>query len=604
MHRAQRRGRRYLKVLSWLLADSFGQLPRQSLRVSLYAGVRLACQAGAVAILYAYAGALEQDQTVGWLSLDFAARGSRALLWMVIASSGGLFLAAAGLDYLSRAEAIHLSGAYEERCARRAMSVRSRLPDLRVPEANELLVKSRSRQVAMDGRRCGMAVRSLGYVIPAIITGVASVMVVLYLDPLLTLSLGVLAALAFAGQYPANVKAAKLSSKLESAQRMAGQEITSLMAQLGRETHGVPPDSRSFSKLYDSGSVGESLAAFSGRLRAVEEGTLVFQAGGTVVVGVAVFVIGNELVSGGSDWGRLLVYVVALRAVVAGVVKVGRTLTTLSRFYPKLIRSHILAETERALEAPVVPFGAEEELLIDARNLSGVQEPLRMRPGDRIACFSPGGVGRHLLHTFSNVQIRNLNRVRGRVPRLAAPTVASSALESGKESVRQTFGFPAGYPTTEATRCLSELSLDFDRREPLDLDSAAPGILGDDPQPGHFISLSICAGLSRGSEIFFIDHDDFSTLTADQRSHVLRRLERTIVLFVYRNLVRFVEERESLAVVVDDSSLVGWMPIRDETEIPRIRETLATLRLRVPAEEKAAEFEALDELDDDANEES
>ena len=208
-----RHARKYRRVISWLLADSLWRHRSRTSRIIAFGALNLVCQAGTVAVLYFYADALEQNRTVELVGRAFAARASFTFLWLAAGSALALIVLGAAANYVSRSQAISLGRWYEETCGKRAVTLATRLPDLRARAASRLAHEGGIRQIAQgDARYCGMAVRIIGYAIPALINFAVSVVALAVIDPQLTAILAGLGLGVFLCQYPSNLRAAKFSS--------------------------------------------------------------------------------------------------------------------------------------------------------------------------------------------------------------------------------------------------------------------------------------------------------------------------------------------------------------------------------------------------------
>jgi len=397
-------GKKYLRIVKWLLRDAyFTKIWGKPARVFVYAGLRLACQAGGVTILYFYANALKSGNTIDFLHFSLPARESFMLMWITIISSLLLFTLASVFQYFSRIAAISLASAFEESSSRSAFSVVSRLPDPRVPEINELLKNDKLRRIPGDARKTGMAVRSIGFAVPQVISGLVATVAIILIDPTLTLILGVFMAFIFILQYPANIKGAKHSLALEKNVSLSGKGNAAIMrsfllASQEKEIHAAAIDD-----LYARQGLKAAIQAFAGRIRVLEESTLIMQVGSAFGISIVVFYIGSRLLGGIENWGLLLAYIASLRMVLNGVVQVARTLTSFSRFYPQLVRSHTLFSAQRLLDSSGPALTAGERLLIVTNGQAGSQIDLAL-PG-RVALYTPDRIDRSLFHLFNYAKV-------------------------------------------------------------------------------------------------------------------------------------------------------------------------------------------------------
>ena len=399
-------GRKYLLIINWLLHDAyFTQFWGKPARISVFAALRLMCQFGAVTILYFYANALKSGKNICFLSFDLPVRESFLLLWAIIISSFLLFTLASLFQFFSRVVSISLASEFEESSSRKAFSVVSRLPDPRVPEINELHKKNTFKTIPGDARRAGMTVRSIGYAVPQVISGLVAGVSIIMIDPILTLIIGGLTMFVFILQYPANIKGSKHSSAFEKHIRHASKGTIAIINSFLLASQDKRKQADAIDNLYVRQGFKAAIQAFAGRIRVIEESTLIMQVGSAFVICGAVFYIGSRLLGGVANWGLLLGYIAALRIALTGVVQVGRTLTGVSRFYPQLVRYHTLLYAQNLLNRSSPALMTDERLLIFTNGLAGSQIDLAVP--QRVALYTPDTIDRSLFHLFNYAKIKN-----------------------------------------------------------------------------------------------------------------------------------------------------------------------------------------------------
>jgi ABC-type multidrug transport system fused ATPase/permease subunit len=397
--------RKYLRIVNWLLRDAyFTQIWGRPARIFVFAALRLTCQLGAVTILYFYANALKSGENIDFLFFVLPARESFSLMWSIIISSFLLFTLASLFQYFSRVVSISLASAFEESSSRKAFNVVSRLPDPHVPEINELLKKNDFKRIPGDARRAGMTVRSIGYAVPQAISGLVATVAIILIDPALTLILGGLMMFIFMLQYPTNIKGSKHSNAFEkNISRVNKGTVATirsfLLASQEKEQQAVAIDN-----LYEHQGFKAAIQAFAGRIRVIEESTLIMQVGGAFVISIAVFYIGSRLSGGIANWGLLLAYIASLRIALNGVVQIGRTMTGVSRFYPQLVRYHSLLSAQSSLDRSAPALIAGERLLIFTNGAAGSQIELALP--QRVALYTPDRIDRGLFHLFNYAKVK------------------------------------------------------------------------------------------------------------------------------------------------------------------------------------------------------
>lgn len=398
-------GRKYLGIINWLLHDAyFTQIWGKPAGIFVFAALRLMCQFGAVTILYFYANALKSGKNICFLSFDLPARESFLLLWAIIISSLLLFTLASLFQFFSRVVSISLASEFEESSSRKAFSVVSMLPDPRVPEINELHKKNTFKRIPGDARRAGMTVRTMGYAVPEAISGLVATVSIILIDPTLTLIIGGLMIFVFILQYPANVKGSKHSNTFEKNIRHASKGAIAIINSFLLASQDKRKQADEINNLYVRQGFKTAIQAFAGRMRVIEESTLIMQVGSAFVISGAVFYISSRLLRGDANWGLLLAYIAALRIALTGVVQVGRTLTSVSRFYPQLVRYHTLLYAQNLLNLSSPALMTGERLLIFTNGAAGSQIDLTLP--QRVAIYTPDRIDRSLFHLFNYAKVK------------------------------------------------------------------------------------------------------------------------------------------------------------------------------------------------------
>lgn len=405
LKKAVYQGKKYLRILDWLLREAyFKQFWGRPAGILFFGASRLICQAAAVAVLYFYANALKSASVISFLSFNLAARESALLMWFIIISAF-LFLALSSLfQFFSRTYSISLASAYEEDSSRHAFSVLSRLPDTRTPQVNELLKEGVLRKIPGDARRAGMTVRIIGYTVPQAISGVVALFSIMIIDATLTLILAGLTVGVFLGQYPANLRGARHSETFEKDLRDANIGIAELIRSFLATPQNTKATANKVDEFFSHQGLRSAIQSFGGRLRVIEESTLITQVGSALIISLAVFIIGSRLLKEGANWGLLLTYIASLRIALGGVVQIGRALTSMSRFYPQLVRYHMVLTAQKKLDRVSSPLLIGERLLLGP---DGSDTQMELKAPQRVALFTDDRIDRRLFHLFNYARVRD-----------------------------------------------------------------------------------------------------------------------------------------------------------------------------------------------------
>ena len=446
LQRLPEQGVRYIRSLVWLVKDSIRVAPGIWLRVVLATFLNLGSNAVVAGAVYSYVKLLQHDATYEFLGVSVVARESLFLLFVFIGVMTLAILTFAASEYVSKAAALKLHRRYQEYMVERVLKLLQLLPDARCPQVAPIIQAVGTRRLITGyPHSCSWSLRFIANAVPNLILFVAGYAALLWLDPGTTLIVTGLGAGVVAAQYPVHLLAARSSNIIEETNAYVNQKLGGLIALVSG--FGSAPDRRALDAQLDEFARDERVKrnadADEDRYRAMELSALSMQTGGGVVLAAMLLTIGSGLLSNSADWAVLLVYATLLRRLLSGVTTVFRTVTVFSRFSPhvQICRSFIqgaAAASVPSSAAPVVP----DFILLSVDGSEQVSKTLRLNRGDRVACFSAGGLDRELaiglqaaLYEGQRQSRVPMPAIRGVTPNEASPPqTAEEALEAAVSS--------------------------------------------------------------------------------------------------------------------------------------------------------------------------
>ena len=323
-----RGGVNYARNLKWIVART---VEGRGLRFAVVLGLgqlSLAAQAGALGLLYWYAGQAEADTVVsaGPLGVELRARESLLLLSAVVGLSGACLLGSSGLVYLSKRMVI---GIAETDLARRltdVVRIARRLPDPRAPQASHILLSSGLAKVSRGCVYAGATVITLVDAVTPLVGAVVASGVLFVLAPGLTSTLVVAAMLWCVLLYPLMKRQARVVDRRLRGHKAFMAESAALLRS---------PASAGLPDRMKSAVVMASTAI--GRRHVANDIQMVLQSGTAVIGTGAALAIAYRIITGGGDWPIFIVYVGSMRIVLNGGFAVPRMFGTISRYYPRLV---------------------------------------------------------------------------------------------------------------------------------------------------------------------------------------------------------------------------------------------------------------------------
>ncbi len=330
--------RRYGSVASWLWKDALWRFKWQALAVVLAAAGGVAAQGAVLGALLQYGRALERDRVIEWNGIAIVARESLPLLYTVVAGVVVLLVLAAVLQYLGRAGGVRLDGRYEAFVSGRALEMLHRTPvaaaalDPSTAEAGQYLAQGAPREM-------GRLLRISLLLMTPVITALAAGLGLFVLQWELTLLVAVLSACAAALLYRTNLAAvAHTRNQVTYNPRSSRLKKDFIRRWAGRPHPGAGSSSLAgeVEDVMSQRDVVRAGQAYVNRITVVDRATFITRAVAAVTIGAVTAVQGTQILSSQQGFSTLVLYVLALRVFLNSVSTVGRTLTSVNRFYPAL----------------------------------------------------------------------------------------------------------------------------------------------------------------------------------------------------------------------------------------------------------------------------
>jgi len=322
-----RRGRNYAGVVFWLLKRSFYGQSVKLITVTVLSLFYLLGQAAAILVIYWYAQQMQGGGVLdlSTLGIKLAPQKELALLWAVVAASASSLIASASFQFAARTIIAKIVEQDFARSLRELVEIGRRLPDPRVPVANELFFDVGFKDLAGGSRRGALTAIGFSNAIPQVVGAVGAVATLFYLDLPLTLLILIGCILWATLMYPLTLRAVAFARKRQQLRSAFSQEALQLL-RLG-STVGSMGDFATAPQVAD---------AFL-RLRRIKyEMTLFLQIGATVIVAVGIFYMAREIISGSGNWPIFIAYIGALRIALTGWTQAVQAFANLSRYYPQI----------------------------------------------------------------------------------------------------------------------------------------------------------------------------------------------------------------------------------------------------------------------------
>jgi hypothetical protein len=329
----------------------------------------------------------------------------RSSMILLIAGSVATFLSlalSAVSIYFSRRTIMRMARNYEEYCAKRVFRLLG-LNAAVFAAAPEDAKKDMYlfRLIKGDAKMAGRVLRmALGLIVP-VITLVAAISVLFYLQFRFTLLIALLGTVFLFFQYKVSKKAVDDSMSMEKLGGEASRQYKELLQCC--KQRGYPDTSQdALEKIFARGPVKRHLDAYEGRIVAGDNSFVVSGLFMAVVISLIILVMGHAIITQGAGWGRLLVYILALRYAMANLQSTFKILTGINRFYPQLQRTFYFVQGVDHKDADQFPALPEYTIPLDRSAptedlLHGSETSALIHPGTRIALVTSLELNRYAM---------------------------------------------------------------------------------------------------------------------------------------------------------------------------------------------------------------
>ena len=251
----------------------------------------------------------------------------------------GLLAVGGWMMYAARLTTASLVERYQLHQLRRiAMVTPEAISDVPAPRDAEMAAVLVGNLIVRDAHRSATLVRFLARTIPALVTLLYSVPVIIYLDAMLTSVLVVLLIFSLPLFYRANVMAYESGVIGRTQQRAAARELReSMLAFQDLALHGTEVRLPDDAKLV-SDTLKQRLGLLPMYMRALARTDFIVNGLMSLAMGMVLIVQVPDALSGQKNWAAIVAYFVFLRLAVASLGTLFGFLNIFSRFYPSTRR--------------------------------------------------------------------------------------------------------------------------------------------------------------------------------------------------------------------------------------------------------------------------
>jgi hypothetical protein len=552
--------RQYYAVFRWFVIDSVWQFRRQSSFILVTGFLGILSQVWTIGLAFYYAQIMEKGNVLKFLMWEFDARTSIKFLILCGLAILCSLLFSAWLIYSSRTNNIKLRRKYEEFAIRRIFS--SLGSNLRIwTPLNEGLITDRSifRLIRTDARCCGRILWILMDTIMTVITFLIAVGILLYINSILSIFLFALVGISGVFLYKVNIAGAKNSTLLE---KLSGGFQKACRRVIHRLKESVIPLSSEGSWLekyvISSPEIKKYFDAYEGRLKSIEDSQLISNIFFAIAIFFIVLALGNSIISEGKGWGKLIIYLVALRFMLTNLKQLNKKVTSINRFYPQMKRYfHFVQNTWNPSGSDGKP-PANYTIIAGDGHLAGSLERWNISGGSRIGIVSPVEISRYTLaFLVENVFWQSKEAANSVLGSTWFITIRHGYLPG---TLRELLDIPPGYKLHDVKKDLEKIGVwnRFKEQLPENFDEPVTTENWRRMEPELKFAISFFIALQSNNQWVAIDERGFRSLPDTIRDMFLEYLSDRITVIVFHNNFAYIGRyREDVIAVAGMGNIIG-----------------------------------------------
>jgi hypothetical protein len=548
--------------MSWFIPDSIWRRKGLSVFILITGFLGVAFQIKVFGLIIFYARHFSSGELIGLAGYTLDPRSSMALLctgsFIVVML---LFLSSLCI-YFSKSISVSMSREYEEFCSKRVFYMLGQSNYLYNLAKNGNYADSYLfRLVKADSRFAGWVLRMLLSLIIPGLTLIAAIVVLLYLEAVLTLLIVCFSILFMYYQYRASKQAANHSIRYETLTPVAGLEYKALLNHLKYQLKYN--DSQDvIAQLFTRNQVKKHLDAYEGRLRAVENSRLISGIYMALILGLILLVMGTTIIQDREGWGRLLVYVVALRFAMTSLQNSFSIITSINRFYPQVRRYFLFVQSLKNQNRVKLQLLGEYKLRVDSKAgldmLEGSLMETEVKPGYRISLVTPLELNRYTMVSMAKAMLGDDERAfKGALYSMRFATKGQSCPGMSLRRVLE-LGPDAKWPDMRSWFPDQETFELAKEKLPKSLDKEIAPRIWDQVDPGIKFILSLISARQSDCQWILLEAKGLKSLGNEAAKFYLDLFRDRISVMVFnKNLDIVGSFDEDLVAVVDQERILG-----------------------------------------------
>jgi len=545
--------------LTWVFYDSVWQNKWPVLAILAAGFLGVMCQIQVFGLIIYYTRHFSSGEFIRIAGHTFDPRTSISLLASGACAVIVLLCLSSLCIYLSRRNILRMGRIYEMYCARRIFYLLGSHPgvftDVSDRSGTDIYLL---RLVRGDARISGRVLRMILSLIVPCLTLIGCIFVLLYMEIGFSMVIFLLGLIFLFCQYKVNRKMLEHSIRFERLTPVAAKELKKTLVHCKFQNYADENRGR-VEKMFSSGPVKNQLDAFEGRLRATENSRFISGLFMAVILSLIILVMGSSIIREGSGWGRLLIYVVALRFAMTNLQATFTILTGINRFYPQLTRNYLFVKSFTVMEKDRNSVQNIYELHVDETTwLDGGYDCLKIQPGNILALITPQELNRYTLADIINCLLgKNKTAVNNAIFSMRFVTTRQSCPDI---TLRHLLGL-SGSEKWEDTGLPEKVLFKLQRDLTGNLDTLVKPGVWEKLDPELKFALSLAAALTSDCQWIILEESGLHLLDQKYPLSPFGNVKDKIMVIIFNDdLSRVGKYFENFVAIMDGDSIMGLGP--------------------------------------------
>ena len=549
----------YSATLRLIAADSVWRFKKESFFILLTGFLGTSFQLLTIGLALYYAHTLEKGGIIRLLGLEFQARTSVALLFLLGAGVFFFLLLSAWLIYFSKTKTIALMRKYETFCSKRIFSLFGSSVKIWTPPPQDFCDdRTIFRIVRFDSRHNSRAMGILLTTIVPAVTLLVSVCTLFYTNVSLTWLMMVFFGIASFFQYKINIIGIRDSARLENCIRGCALEYRQIIQRQKSIAMPLPKNESWFEKmLFSSGKIRQYKDAYTGRLKVLETSHLVSNILFAITIFVLLLIMGSRIIFRADNWSSLIVYLIALRFFLVNIRQLSRQITHLNRFYPQIKRYFQFLNNTKALQGNG-DLRSTPYMILAEKPIENSLKNWQLRKGSRIGLISAVKLNRYTLAFFIHCLLGHSKQAAENA--LSSAWFMTSNYGNVYTSLREFLCLPSGYSWQDLRDELKETEM-CDRLEQQlsgDLDSYISPEKWNQADADLKVALALLGAMHSDKYWILLEENVLQHLPDTALKYFINRLsDRILVIVSCPNTKTPGKYGEEVIAVLSDNGVAG-----------------------------------------------